>query len=63
MKQIDEERSPLFSLNASEFACLTQAVALNLLHASFEVRHEVKIGVIVRFRSFDEAERVRALIA
>lgn len=60
---MDGERSPLFSLTACELACLTQAVALNLLPAPFEVRREVRIGVLVRFRSFDEAKRVRALIA
>lgn len=63
MKPIGGPGSTLFALSQAEKPRLEQAIALGLIPRPISTRDEGPGGVVVRFRSPGDAERVAAHIA
>ncbi len=63
MKQVGSEHPTLFSLSAAERKYLQQALALGLIKQPLETREDGSGGLLVRFRSLDDAKQVQGSIA
>ncbi len=63
MKQVGGEDSTLFSLSAAERRYLQQALALGLIKQPAGTREDGAGGLLVRFRSLEDAKHVQGSIA